>query len=720
MKRMRTLWVLLSLMVVLSMLLAACGGGEEPTPAPEAKPTEEVKPAEEAAPAEEAKPAEEAAPAPAAGIQPGSLFNKDEYEQVAGVKIEKYNEAPSLAARVAAGELPPVEERLPANPIVAVPWNEIGAYGGVIRWDEFTVGYDHYNRHILNVQSALRNASETTYYNAGLAAPDPAKPWLFESWSQNADATEFTLTIRKGMKWSDGVEVTTEDVRFRVEDELLNPDLTPLPPTWLRWNPEKKEVTTKVEYLDKYTFKLTFAMPYGAFINQELREVSWGSVANFLAPAHFYKQYHKKYTDIKDILPAMEERGFKAEEEWPNFYNAIAYNNLGDAGGYYPHPYATRLPVLYPWVVKEVLPDTSVIYERNPYFYVIDPAGNQLPYLEGLKRQFISSKEMMNLDIIAGKVDVQGQFIKIDDFPLFKQNEAAGNYNAIPVRAWQHHVLIYWVNPEVKDEKVAAAFKELEFRKALSIALDRNHINEAVFKGLATPAQFAPPMGTPLYDENLSKFAAEYDPEGAKAILDKLGYKDVDGDGFREAPDGSKFVIPILYYEVTPAATPGVQLATQYWGDIGLKVDAKAMEGLTFWQFQGSNEAAASVWWANGPDFGDGAFVGMGVSVPMWRQWYNTKGERGVKPPDWAIRIMEIQEERLVVSPEERLKLDAEGWKLLVENLMIIGTAENPKNPLILSKDLGNVEYGFDKNFVAPTYWEWAFQWYYKNPARRQ
>jgi hypothetical protein len=126
------------------------------------------------------------------------------------------------------------------------------------------------------------------------------------------------------------------------------------------------------------------------------------------------------------------------------------------------------------------------------------------------------------------------------------------------------------------------------------------------------------------------------------------------------------------------------------------------------------------VWWANGPDFGDGAFIGMSVNVPMWRQWYNTKGEKGVKPPDWAVRIMEIQEERLVVSPEERVKLDAEGWKLLVEHLMIIGTAENPKNPLILSKDLGNVEYGFTKNFVAPTYWEWAFQWYYKNPARRQ
>jgi peptide/nickel transport system substrate-binding protein len=660
-------------------------------------------------------------PAAEPKTKPGSLFNKDEYESLTGVKIEQYNEAPMLADQVKAGKLPPVSERLPKNPIVAVPWNEIGQYGGTLRWDEFTVGYDHYCRHITNVQAALRDASESTYYNAGPSAPDPAKPFLFESWSQNQEATEFVLKIREGMKWSDGTEVTTEDVRFRVEDELMNEELTPQPPLWLRWNPERKGITTKVEYLDRYTFKLTFAMPYGAFVNQELREVSWGAVSNFLAPSHFYKKFHKKYTDIKEILPEMEKHGYKTEEEWANFYNAIAYANLGDSGGYYPHLYAKELPVLYPWVVSEIYPDSSVLFVRNPYFYAIDPAGNQLPYIDCLKRQFVSTKEMVNLDIIAGKVDTQGQFIRIDDYPLFKENEAKGSYRAIPVRAWQHHVLIYWVNPAVKDEKLAAAFSQFEFRKALSIALDRNHINQAVFKGLGIPAQFAPPRGTPLYSEELSNFAAEYNPEEAKKLLEDLGYRDVNGDGYREAPDGSEFVIQILYYEVTPAATPGVQLAQKYWGDIGLKVDAKQMEGLTFWQYQGANEVAMSVWWANGPDFGDGAFIGMGVNVPMWRQWYNTGGEKGVEPPDWAKRIMRIQEERLIVaSDEERRRLDAEGWELLVKNLIIIGTVEGPKNPLILNSGLGNVEYGFDKNFVAPTYWEWAFQWYYKNPERRR
>src|SRR5690606_90235 len=121
---------------------------------------------------------------------------------------------------------------------------------------------------------------------------------------------------------------------------------------------------------------------------------------------------------------------------------------------------------------------------------------------------------------------------KIDDFPLFAQNQEAGNYTALPVRAWQHHTLIYWLNPAVADEALSAALSEMDFRRALSIALDRNQINEVVYRGLGTPAQFAPPLDTPLYDESLSSFAAEYDPEGAMALLEGLGYVDVNGDGF--------------------------------------------------------------------------------------------------------------------------------------------------------------------------------------------
>ena len=162
-------------------------------------------------------------------------------------------------------------------------------------------------------------------------------------------------------------------------------------------------------------------------------------------------------------------------------------------------------------------------------------------------------------------------------------------------------------------------------------------------------------------------------------------------------------------------------MVTQYWGDIGIKVDSKLLQGTAFWNFQGANEAPMSVWWANGPDFGDGAFVGMNVNTPMWRRWYNTQGKEGIEPPAFVKRIWEIQDQRVqVATAEERMKLDKEGWKILVEQIMIIGAVEDAKNPLILSKSFGNAEYGFKKSFVGPTYMEGVVQFYHKDAARRK
>jgi peptide/nickel transport system substrate-binding protein len=372
-------------------------------------------------------------------------------------------------------------------------------------------------------------------------------------------------------------------------------------------------------------------------------------------------------------------------------------------------------------VVKEVYEDGSALFERNPYYFVVDPAGNQLPYLDNMKRQFIADSELENLDIIAGKVDVQTIYIRIADFPLYKENEEQGNYNALAKRAWQHHVLIYWLNPAVADEQINAALSQVEFRKALSIALDRDQINESIFLGLGTPAQFAPAAGTPIYDEELSNFAAEYDPEGAMQIFDDLGYVDVDGDGWREDPNGDDFLFPVTFYEVTPAAVPGAQLLEEYWEAVGIETDTKQIDGGTFWQYQGANEVAAAIWWANGPDFSDSAFIGHSVSARAWWVWRTTDGEAGIEPPDWLKRIWEIQQERQVVSSDEdRQVLDAEGWDILTKHLTILGTVEGAKNPLILNKGLGNVEYGFDKDFVPQTFLEWSFQWYFTDPARRE
>jgi len=157
MKHTRILWSLLVVATVAAMLLSACAGGAVPTAAPKAEPTKAP-----AQPTAAPKPVEPTK-APAPKVAPGSVWNKDDYEKAAGVKIEKYGEAPALAELVKAGKLPPVEQRLPKNPLVKVPWNEVGQYGGNVRWDEYTIDYDHYFRHIQNIYLLGRNLAEDTY-----------------------------------------------------------------------------------------------------------------------------------------------------------------------------------------------------------------------------------------------------------------------------------------------------------------------------------------------------------------------------------------------------------------------------------------------------------------------------------------------------------------------------------------------------------------------------
>ena len=660
-------------------------------------------------------------------LKPGTLWNYNDYIMKGGSKITSFSEAPLLSKRVQAGELPPVEERLPNEPIVVIPWNKVGEYGGHVTWDEYTTGYDHYLRHILNIGLVYHDASEEMGYGSGIGTPSEIKPMVFKEMTPNDDYTQWTVSIHKGMKWSDGVQVTSEDIRFRLEDEQYNKELNPTIPgsvPYLNWGGE-----IGVDIIDKYSVLLKFNKPMPS-LPRFMRLQGWpGHTWWAITPSHFMKKFHKNYTDINDIFGDMQKSGFSKKEDWASYYKSFWITTFADSGAYSNNPKRFDYPVLYPWIMKKGGADGNFTLERNPYFWLVDTNGNQLPYLDELKRRFIPDSELMNTDIIAGKVDVQGQFIKFEDMPLYKENEEKGHYNAIPVRAWQHHLLIAWLNIGCADEKVSAALSQLDFRKALSHAIDRNQVNETMFFGLAEVGQFAPPKGTMHYDDKLTNYAATYDVKEAKSLLAGLGYKDIDGDGFVENPDGSEFLFPLDFYEVTPTAVKGASLFTNYWKAIGINVLAKQYDGGVYWSdLMTHNKVCSAVWWSNGTDASDGAFIGMSISNPSWYNWYRKSvGLAGIweetvaakKPPSWAQRAMELHSKRQGVDANKMEELDSELWDLTVKNLHIIGTAENVKNPLILSKSLGNVEYGFNKDYLATTYWEWSWQWYHKDSDRR-
>ena len=238
---------------------------------------------------------------------PIGQYNMDEYVRQTGAEIT-FSESPFLAGK----GLPPVEERLPENPVVMETWMEDGKYGGTLTWTEYTIDYDHYLRHLnaVNLLEIVPSASNHRYNFVGAEI----QPSILERWEQNDAADEFTFTIRKGLRWSDGVPVTTEDVRYTFEDNYFNEEITPNLASWAQWGGEP----VKLSIVDDYTFSVSFAKPYGLFVS----EVTGWAAGRFMRPAHYMKQFHTDYTDIKEIEGIMKEQGYAAEE-WGKFYKLL-------------------------------------------------------------------------------------------------------------------------------------------------------------------------------------------------------------------------------------------------------------------------------------------------------------------------------------------------------------------------------------------------------------
>ncbi len=647
----------------------------------------------------------------ASGIKEGWTYNQNKYEELTGEKITNYKEAPMLKEKVASGELPPVEERLPKDPIIVIPWEEVGQYGGTLRYDSPDINTDLYLRHINSADLIDRPAEPNVYLKSGLISPNT--PGILSHWEMGPEGKEFTFKIREGLKWSDGVPVTTEDVRYAVEDVFLNKEVNPIPPEWLRWG----ETTPEVKIIDQYTFKVIFDTPYGAFINDEFGRVfARSNWIRIMGPKHYLKQFHKKYSSWDKILPKMKELGYEKKEEWGNFYSEIGTG--GTAGPLIGFPYPEELPTLDPYKAVKVTDKGDWTLERNPYYYMVDIEGNQLPYIDRLKRQYVSNEEIVNMDIIQGKTDLQSQYTKLSDYPLFKKNEEEGNYNAMLLKVWQDTMLMYFFNLAVDNEAFPTdVMQDVRFRRALSLALDREQIKESVFLGFGRSAQIGPDPGSPYYEEEFEAAYADYDPEKAKALLEEIGLTDDDGDGWREDDNGKELTLPFIYFRVSPASTPGAEMAKRYWEDIGIKVNVKKVSGNYYWQKSNANQVACSVWWGGGAALPSQHWLGFGpVDAPMWNSWLSSNGESGIEPPDWVKEIRELQKV-ILRTPDKDKRIEA-GKKILsmhAEKVWLIGTVADTPVPFIYNKKLGNIGISKERDLAYTTPLEYAFQWYFKD-----
>ena len=367
----------------------------------------------------------------------------------------KYREAPALREMVQAGTLPPVDERLPAEPRVLEVLDQLGRYGG-----ELSSVVADPTANLFEISNARGAALAGRNY--GL---DNIIPLAVESFELSADSQELTIHLRAGARWSDGSPFTTEDVRFWYEDILLNEELTPV----IDKDLAPGGTPLQLEVQNDYSFKLTFAVPYPSVIDILPSLATW-------APKHYLQQWHITYN--ADANAKAQEENFDAWYE--------AYEFHAEAGEQQQDP---DLPVLGAWTFERQDTQGNTTYVRNPYYWSVDADGNQLPYIDTLRKVVVENREVLTAKVLGGEGTHHSWFLSLADFPLYKQNEESGNFTARLHPDLRASEMGFAFNYTHQDEVLRELFNTLEWRQALSHAIDRNEINEHCgSEGAACPA----------------------------------------------------------------------------------------------------------------------------------------------------------------------------------------------------------------------------------------
>lgn len=589
-----------------------------------------------------------------------------------GVTALAYNEAPMLRVQVAAGELPPVEERISEEPLVVIPVEEIGQYGG--KWSLISVGKGN----LAHVHNYLRYGGIVRWSSdMKSVVPDVAK-----NWDMSDNAKVFTFHLRKGMKWSDGVPFTADDVMFYFEDILSNKELTPIFPTYFMSGGE----FVKVKKIDEYTVKLTFNEVYPLF----LQRMAGPYTGEIYAPKHYLEQFHPKYTSKEKLEKMVKEAKFD--------YWFELFLDKNDFWATAERPTVRAWKVVVPYGIT-----TQVSLERNPYFWKVDPAGNQLPYIDKAVVSIVTDMEIVEMKAIAGEIDMSGSPVgeSVANYPLYMENREKGDYRVLMLPTGEHAIYLTF-NQNHKDPVLKKILCNRKFRYALSHAINREEINDIVFFGKGEICQPGPYPDLPSYHEPLWKAHIKYDPEETNRLLDEIGLNKRDEDGYRLRPDGKRLTLLVETYPAVTAWVRAGEMICKYWKEVGVKATVKVMER-SFWETRW--QAAEHNLCLTNSDYGQGWMAGMGghAYTPFrkgwgttfgsaWADWFLTKGKSGEEPPEEVKKMVAIKEElKVTVDAKKRLELFKKILAWRARELYGIGICTRPPKAYIVKNKFRNV-----------------------------
>lgn len=464
-------------------------------------------------------------------------------------------ESSSLQSMVDSGDLPPINERLPENPLVIVPTDRPGQQGGT--WNHALVGGGSMSM-LFRYQAYEPLLRFTPSW-------DGVEPNVAESYEVSADSTEYTFHLRKGHKWSDGEPFTTEDIRFWYEDIYTNEEATGGVQGFWQAGGEVGKLTV----VDETTFKVKFAAPNGFFAQQ----IAWANQDQMTrCPAHYLKKFHIKYNVNANQLA--QEMGF---DSW------VAL--IQKKGGLVPDDNvfflnSSERPTLMGWMFTVAPGDDTekAIAVRNPYYFKIDTEGTQLPYFDQIRYQMVADPEVLLLKTLQGEIDMMDQYIATPaNKPVLFDGQQAGNYHFYTLKESAANVMVFQLNLNHPDPVKNALFNNKRFRQAMSIAVDRQALIDAVFVGQGSPAQPSIVEGDPNYNERLAKQFTEYDPDGANAILDEL-LPNKDAEGYRLDENGNRLTIIFEIDQARSTFLDMMQLALPQFQAVGLDTQMRTMD----------------------------------------------------------------------------------------------------------------------------------------------
>jgi peptide/nickel transport system substrate-binding protein len=649
---------LFSLLVVLALVIAACGGG----PAVVEQPAADQPAQQQAAPAQEAATGE------------GGL------------------EAPSLADQVAAGTLPALAERLPKDPKVIGPgvliseedlpdWQP-GQYGGTINTAHSVADW---------APDVFVMLNEPLLQAPGLGVQN-IQGNVLKDFEVSDDNTVFTFYLREGMKWSDGEPVTTEDVRFTWESIYQNEKLTPAGiKARFRTGYAPDGDAGELEIIDDFTFRITYAQPYGGFLRNITIE-GWNGYTELINPAHILKQFHPDFTPLEDLQPMLAEANLTDEwwqlfgQKWCQNWNTTADRCIG-------------YPTLNPWISAGSTTPGVKVFDRNPYYWKVDTEGKQLPYVDRIVSVQVEDVEMVNQRVLTGDVDFLRESTGLVKVPLYKENEDRAGFNTVLLDMHVDSSNLF-INQTFDDPVWQQVSQDIRFRQALSLALDRQEMIDSIYFGFASL-----PLAT-IGDE-----LSQRDLDRANSLLDEVGLQDRDSDGFRLGPDGNPFSILLEHAAHAPDLEPVAQLVSEHLKDVGLNVQVRRIDSQLWGQRSDANEIQATVFWSHDQGW-DSGYTGDVIhrAGRNWHIWHNTRGAEGEEPPDWAKRAYELDALRWssVSGSDEYNQLMEQGHAWSRENLPLITIVEGVKYPMIASQRLRNVPaggYAIAANFAGEQLW---------------